>query len=51
VAGKNLTKAERLLDEQMLALIEWASERPGRWQTIGKLEATKKAADLLESAA
>jgi hypothetical protein len=45
---KKLSKSERLLDEQMLALIEWASEHPGRWHDIGNLEATKKAAELLE---
>lgn len=43
-----LTKAEKLVQEQMLAIIEWASDRPGRWHDIGKLEATMKAVDLLE---
>jgi hypothetical protein len=41
---KKLTKEERLLDEQMLAIIEWASERPDKWHSIGKLEASQKAA-------
>lgn len=45
--AKRLTKAERLVDEQMLAIVEWASEHPGRWHNIGKLEATKTAAGLL----
>jgi len=36
---KKLTAAERLVDEQMLAIIEWASEHPDKWHSIGKLEA------------
>jgi len=32
----------------MLAMLEWASDRPNRWHDTGKLEATKKAAELLE---
>ena len=46
---KNLTAAERLVDEQMLALLEWATEYSKRdaWHKIGSLDATKKAADLL----
>jgi hypothetical protein len=44
---KTITKAERLVQEQMLALLEYA-ERPDRWYDIGALEATKKAAKLLE---
>lgn len=31
----------------MLAILEWASDRPDRWHRIGNLEATKKAAELL----
>jgi hypothetical protein len=42
-----LTKAERLVDEQMLALLEWASDHPDRWHNIGNLEASKKAAEML----
>lgn len=44
-----LTKAERLVNEQMLAMLEWASEypKPDAWHKIGHLEATKKAAQLL----
>jgi hypothetical protein len=44
---KRLTKEERLLDEQMLAIIEWASERPDKWHSIGKMEASQRAAALL----
>jgi hypothetical protein len=46
MAKKKLTAAERLLDEQLLALLEWATEHPG-WHKIGNIEATKKAAELL----
>lgn len=44
-----LTAAERLVQEQMLAMIEWASEYPKKnaWHKIGSLEATKRAAELL----
>lgn len=45
--ARKLTKEERLVDEQMLALLEWASEYPTRWHDIGKLEASRKAAELL----
>ena len=41
---KKLSKAERLVQEQMLALLEYA-ERPDRWY---QLNATKQAAELLE---
>lgn len=46
---KKLTKEERLVDEQMLAMLEWASEYPKKdaWHKIGTLKATKKAAELL----
>jgi len=44
---KKLTAAERLVDEQMLAMLEWASDHPTKWHRIGNLEATKKAAKLL----
>jgi hypothetical protein len=43
---KTLSKAERMVNEQMLAMLEWASEHPG-WHKIGNIEATKKAAELL----
>lgn len=38
--------AERLLDEQFLALLEWAAEHPG-WHKIGNIDASKRAAELL----
>lgn len=43
-----LSKAERLVQEQMLALIEWASDRPARWHDLGRDPATMKAAEHLE---
>jgi len=46
--AKKLTKAERLVQEQMLAMLEWASDHPTKWHNIGKLEATEQAAELLE---
>lgn len=46
--AKKLSEAERLLQEQMLAMLEWASDHPAKWHAIGKLEATQKAAELLE---
>jgi hypothetical protein len=50
MAKRKLSAAERLVDEQMLALPEWATEYPKRdaWHKSGNLDATKKAADLLE---
>lgn len=45
---KKLTKAERLVNEQMLALLEWAADHPKRWHDIGRDEATVRAAELLE---
>jgi hypothetical protein len=45
--AKKLTRAERLVDEQMLAMLEWATDRPDKWRSIGNLEATKKAAEPL----
>ena len=44
---KKITATERLVQEQMLAMLEWASDNPGRWNPIGKIEATRKAAELL----
>jgi hypothetical protein len=41
-----ITAAERLVQEQMLAMLEWASDHPG-WHKIGSIDATKKAAELL----
>jgi hypothetical protein len=34
---RKVTKAERLLNEQMLALLDWASEHPKQWHDNGKL--------------
>jgi hypothetical protein len=47
VAKKKITAEERMVREQMLAMLEWASDHPGRWHKIGDLDATKKAAALL----
>jgi len=47
MAAKKLTQAERLVQEQMLAMLEWASDHPAKWHPIGKLDATRKAAELL----
>jgi hypothetical protein len=44
---KGLTKAEKLLNEQMLAILEWAAKHPKRWHDIGKLPESRKAAELL----
>ena len=43
-----LSKAERLVNEQMLALLEWASDHPKHWHDIGPEESSKRAAELLE---
>jgi hypothetical protein len=47
MAKKKLSAAERMVDEQMLAMLEWTTERPDKWHKIGNLDATKKAAELL----
>jgi hypothetical protein len=44
---KRLTKSEKLLNEQMLVILEWAAEHPKRWHDIGKLPESRKAAKLL----
>jgi hypothetical protein len=44
---KKLSKAERLVNDQMLAMLEWASDHPTKWHRIGNWEATQKAAELL----
>jgi hypothetical protein len=44
---KRLTKAELLVNEQMLALLEWASDHPKLWHDIGHVPQTV-AAELLE---
>jgi hypothetical protein len=43
-----ITKEEKLVREQMLALLEWASDNPNKWHPIGSLDATKRAVELLE---
>jgi hypothetical protein len=48
MATRRLSKAERLVDEQMLAIIEWAADHPKHWHEIGPLPASKQAAELLE---
>ena len=45
--AKKLWKAERTVDEALLVMLEWASDRPDRWHSIGKLQATRRAAELL----
>jgi hypothetical protein len=47
---KKLTKSERLLHEQMLALLEWAAEHPKRWHDIGTLPESVNAAELAREA-
>jgi hypothetical protein len=44
-----ISKAEKLVNEQMLAMLEWATEypKPNAWHKIGNLEATKQAAEPL----
>jgi hypothetical protein len=49
MATKKPTKAEKLVQEQMLALLEWASDRPKSWHPIGTLPETQRAAELLAS--
>jgi hypothetical protein len=49
MATKKLTKAEKLVDEQMLALLEWAADRRKSWHPIGTLPETQRAAELLAS--
>jgi hypothetical protein len=47
VTKKRTHQAERLIDEQMLAMLECASDRPDRWHKIGNFDATRKAAEWL----
>jgi hypothetical protein len=47
-ATRRLTKAEKLVNEQMLAMLEWVSDHPTKWHAIGKVDATQRAAELLE---
>jgi hypothetical protein len=39
MAPPKLTKVEKLVQEQMLALLEWAADRPKSWPPIGELPA------------
>jgi hypothetical protein len=49
MASPKLTKAEKLVQEQMLALLEWAADRPKSWHPISTLPETQGAAELLAS--
>jgi hypothetical protein len=44
---KKLTKRERMLNEQMLALLEWATDHPARWHNVGAMPESRQAAELL----
>lgn len=44
---KKLTQKERLVDELMLAMLEWASKHQKGWHDIGKLPEWRMAAELL----
>lgn len=47
-----LTAAEKRVQDQMLALLEWATEPPShrlRWHDIGPLNESKEAAKRLEA--
>jgi len=48
LVAKKLTKKERLVDELMLAMLEWASKHPKGWHDIGKMPEWQRAAELLE---
>jgi hypothetical protein len=43
-----VTESERLVDEQKLAILEWAAEHPMHWHDIGKMQESQQAAELLE---
>lgn len=40
---KKLATAEKLLNDQMLAILEWAAEHPKRWHNIGKMSESRMA--------
>lgn len=44
---EELSAAERLVHEQMSAMLDWASEHPTKRHGVGTLEATRKAVELL----
>jgi len=41
-----LRACAKLLNEQMLAILEWAAEHPKRWHDTGKMPEPRKAAEL-----
>ena len=45
--GIKADKGRMLVDEQKLALLEWAAVRPNSWHPIGTLPETQRAAELL----
>lgn len=45
---RKISNAEKLVNEQMLAILEWAAKHPKAWHDIGKIKATQTAAELLE---
>jgi hypothetical protein len=45
--AKKPSISERLVAEQMLAIVEWASDHPKHWHDIGPLPASTQAAELL----
>jgi len=45
--AKKLTKAEKLVNEQMLAMLEWASDRPDKWHNIVPATSNLKPCDAL----
>jgi len=48
---KDLTKAERLLNEQMLAMLEWAADRPSIGTTSASLRRRSARPSCSQSAA
>jgi len=42
---KKLTNSERLVQEQMLAMLEWASDRPDMWHKIGNQDGGRAAVE------
>ena len=43
MAKPKITMAERLVAEQMLAIVEWAADHPKHWHDIGPLPASTQA--------
>jgi hypothetical protein len=48
MATRKLTKTERLVAEQMLAIVEWAADHPKHLHNIGPPPASRQAAELLK---